>query len=179
MNISELAVKESMRDALTVSGGEAIRTVFEMMSGAKSRPVVVLDDAGVPIGIVTEGDLLRRILAIEIPRGTHLRQILGSLDAALAHISERRRAHGNHVTDVMSAPLISVASDDSLMIAAQLFEEHGIHQIPVIDGGRLVGILHLHDLATFALDQQDAWAHTLLNEHDAGSADGADTPAGE
>lgn len=164
MNIGEHTVRECLREATTVTTGATTREVFDLMSGNGGRPVVVVGGDGAPVGIVTEGDLLRRILAIEVPSGVHLRAIVGSLDAALAHIAERRRSHGGRVGDVMSQPLIVVAPSDSVLLAVQLFGAHRIHQLPVVEEGRLVGIVHLHDLTRFVLDRQDEWARQVLGD---------------
>ncbi len=45
------------------------------------------------------------------------------------------------VRDMMSQQVIVVSPDDSVEVAAEKFIEHRIHRVPVVDGGRLVGVI--------------------------------------
>jgi CBS domain-containing protein len=99
-------------------------------------PIVGLD--GQVLGIVSEGDLLRRVeLGTERRRPKWL-QALVDPNIQAADFSHSR---GRHAADVMSNEIVSVTSDTDLTEIARLFEQRRIKRVPVIDNGRLVGII--------------------------------------
>jgi len=105
--------------------------------------VPVVDAEGMPLGIVTEGDLIRR-LADQPP---------GPFAWFLRHFADARplaqrfaRAHGATARDVMSTALVSVTEDGSVERVAQLMEAHAIRRVLVIRGGHLLGIISRADL---------------------------------
>jgi CBS domain-containing protein len=82
--------------------------------------VVVVDAAGRPVGIVTERDIVR-FLAQEVDFKTPLGQ-------------------------VARKGLITASPDDSLISAAAKMIEHNIRHLPVVEGGRLVGVISIRDV---------------------------------
>jgi len=56
-------------------------------------------------------------------------------------MAEFVKAHGRKAKDVMTRQVISVSPDTSLQQIANLLEKHGIKRVPVIENGRLVGIV--------------------------------------
>lgn len=98
---------------------QALRAMIDHDFGA-----VVVTDGSSPVGVFTERDLTRRIL--EDPD-------------LLEH----------PVADVMSSPLVTVAPGDEVVFVFQLMSEKGIRRLPVLDGGKLVGIVTERDLLTW------------------------------
>ena len=97
-------------------------TLMREMSAKGMGAAAVVDDAGHPIGIFTDGDLRRRIEAGVDLRGTRAQDIM----------------HGNPRTIAVDA----LAAD-----AAQLMEQHSITSVLVTDTqGVLVGVVHIGDL---------------------------------
>jgi signal-transduction protein with cAMP-binding, CBS, and nucleotidyltransferase domain len=92
----------------------------KMMDDASIGAVVVLEN-GTAVGIVTERDLVRRVIA----KGKHL---------------------STNVKEVMSSPLIVVNPDDSVWELAQLMKTRRIHRIPAVKDNRLVGIVTTSDV---------------------------------
>jgi CBS domain-containing protein len=58
------------------------------------------------------------------------------------------------VKDLMSRQLVALDVDDSVELAAQKFVDHGIHRAPVLEGGRLVGILGTLGLVRLIFDKR-------------------------
>jgi Mg/Co/Ni transporter MgtE len=104
----------------------------------------VIDSAGKLVGIVTEGDFLRRSEThTEAPRRRWLELLQGPASGA----DEYARSHGCGVREVMSTKLVTVAENTPLRDVAALMEEYGIKRIPVIDqGGKVAGIVSRADL---------------------------------
>lgn len=99
----------------------------------------VVDAAGHVVGIVSEGDLLRRA---EIGTGTARRSwwlelLAGTRELAAAYVKE----HGHVVGDVMNDRVISIEPDMPLKEIADILERNRIKRVPVLDDGKLVGIV--------------------------------------
>jgi CBS-domain-containing membrane protein len=106
----------------------------------------VLTDHGGIIGIVSQSDLLHRV-EIGTEKREHPRKwrFLNLADAdALAR--EFAKAHGLKAQDVMTRYVISVREDTELRDVADILDRHRIRRVPVIQAGRLVGIITRGDL---------------------------------
>ena len=88
----------------------------------RARGSLVVVDSGKPVGIITERDLVRRIMA------------------------ENRSPSATKVGDIMSEPLISVGPEATISGAANVMYENGIRRLPVIEEGRLLGMITSTDL---------------------------------
>jgi CBS-domain-containing membrane protein len=98
-------------------------------------PVV---DGGAVVGIVSEGDLLRRgETRTERRRPGWLEMLLNRDIQAAGFVKE----HGTCARDVMTADVIAVAPDTDLAEIARILERRRVKRVPVIDKGRLVGIV--------------------------------------
>jgi CBS domain-containing protein len=98
----------------------------------------VVNAAGEVAGILTEGDMLRRA-----ETGTERRRArwLEFLIAPGRLASEYAHAHGRRVGEVMTDAVVSVGPDDPVTDVIELMERRRIKRVPVIDRGRLVGIV--------------------------------------
>jgi len=123
------------------SVGDAIsRMVSHQVSG---MPVV--DAHGAVVGVVSEGDFLRRgELHTEAPRRRWVELLVGPGGPA----DEYARSHGRTVDEVMSRNVVSVGPEAPLSDIVALMDEHSIKRVPVIEQGRLVGIVSRADLMT-------------------------------
>ncbi len=99
-----------------------MRDAVSEMSRKKLGVVCVVDDAGVLTGILTDGDLRRRMLVADAP-----------LDGTAAEAMVR-------------SPL-TIGPDALAGEALKLMEQRKITSLPVVDpGGKLAGLIHIHDL---------------------------------
>jgi CBS domain-containing protein len=103
-------------------------------NGISAVPVVAID--GSIVGIVSEGDLMRRAVS-----GTKRSRWLETFSSAEQLMADFVRAHGRKAKDVMTRQVISISPDTSLQEIANLLEKNGIKRVPVIENGRLVGIV--------------------------------------
>jgi CBS-domain-containing membrane protein len=102
--------------------------------------IPIVDQQGVPIGIVSETDLL--IKQMRPPRES-IRDLL--------HVEKRRtakaKADGTVASDIMSSPVITVASDTALGDAARLMQDKNLRRLVVVDqGDRIAGIVTRSDV---------------------------------
>jgi CBS domain-containing protein len=113
----------------------------------------VLDNNGRLVGIVTEGDLLRRAeTGTQRRRPRWLEFLVGPGRMA----DEYTRSHGRKVEEIMTAEPLSVAEDTPLEEIVKVMEKRRIKRLPVLRGSEVVGIVSranlLHALAGAARD---------------------------
>lgn len=129
-----------------------VRAAARIMAdaGISALPVVGKDQA--LLGIVSEGDLVRRAeLRTARRRSWWLELFTTPETMARDYIKE----HATKVRDVMSSPVISIAERTPLAEVAAVLARHGIKRAPVLSGGAVVGIVSRADLVK-ALAKQAA-----------------------
>jgi CBS-domain-containing membrane protein len=100
--------------------------------------VPVVDDSGKIVGIVSEGDLLRRgENCTEHERPWWLKLLMGRELLAAEFI----KAYGSRVADVMTREVISAEPGTPLADIATLLERHRIKRVPIVQNGKIVGIV--------------------------------------
>jgi CBS domain-containing protein len=117
----------------------------------------VVDKDGRLVGIVTEGDLLRRAeTGTQRRRPRWLEYLVGPGRLA----DEYTRSHGRKIEEIMTAEPLTVTEDASLDEVVKLMEKHRIKRLPVMRGNRLAGIVSranlLHALAGIAREVKPA-----------------------
>jgi CBS domain-containing protein len=123
---------------LSVGPDAPLSEAVEMMlkNGISGLPVV--DGSGALAGMLTEGDLLRRAeTGTERKRPRWLEFVLGPGKMADEYV----HAHGRKVNEVMSTQVVTVAPGTPLEEVVRLMERHGIKRVPVLERGRVVGIV--------------------------------------
>lgn len=128
---------------VTVLPETPVREVARLLLEKRISAVPVTDLSGTLLGIVSEGDLMRRPeCGTERPRSWWLSLLSSPEDAALDYV----KSHGLRAGDVMTRELVTVEPDTPLEEVAHLLERHRIKRVPVLKAGRLVGILSRADL---------------------------------
>ena len=119
--------------------GDAIR----LMLNHRISGLPVVDGSGKVVGMLTEGDLLRRAeTQTERQRPRWLELLLGPGRLADEYV----RTHGRKVGEIMTEDVVSVAEDTPLAEIVQLMECRRIKRLPVLRGDALVGIVTRADL---------------------------------
>jgi CBS domain-containing protein len=115
-----------------------VSAAISLMLQHKVSGLPVVNDAGNVVGIVTEGDLLRRAeTGTERQRKRWLEFLLGPGRVAVDYV----HAHGRKVADVMTAEPLTVIEDTPLTEVVDLMERRRVKRLPVVRGRRLVGIV--------------------------------------
>jgi CBS domain-containing protein len=122
-----LLVRDIMvTDVKYVSPETPLSTVINIMIQNKIGSVVVVGDKREVLGIITERDLIEKVLA-------------KNLDVRTLRAK-----------DIMSKPVIVVSPDTSVSAATNLMKEKNIGHLPVVENGRLVGIVAEGDVISLA-----------------------------
>ncbi len=124
-------------DVVTVGPETPVGEAAQLMLDRHISGVPVVDGEGRLIGILTEGDLMRRAELITERRPWWLALASSPEEKAQAYV----KAHGLKVADAMTKDVASVDEDAPLDRIAMLFEERGIKRAPVLRDGAIVGIV--------------------------------------
>ncbi|MGA7540565.1 MAG: CBS domain-containing protein [Steroidobacteraceae bacterium] len=137
------AIEVMQRSPVTATADMTIEDAVRRMVEHRISGLPVVDATGAVVGILSEGDLLRRVeLGTEARIPVWVRWLVGQGRAA----REYARSHALTVREVMTVPVISVTPDTELAEVAALMESRSIKRLPVLQDGHLVGILTRHDL---------------------------------
>jgi CBS domain-containing protein len=128
---------------VTATPEETVRDVAMRLLANRISAVPVVDDGNRVVGIVSEGDLMRRPESgTERHPSWWLSLVASPEERALAYL----KGHGGQVKDVMTRRVITVGEDASLEEVAQTLEKHRIKRVPVLRDGKLAGIVSRADL---------------------------------
>ena len=131
------------RNLLSVKPDAPVLEAIRLMLDNRISGLPVIDDADRLVGILTEGDLLRRSeTGTERHRPRWLEILMGPGRMA----SEYVRTHGRRVREIMTRELVSVTPESPLDEVVELMERRRIKRVPVLDGHKLVGIVSRADL---------------------------------
>jgi CBS domain-containing protein len=108
------------KNVISIDGSMTVRDAAKMMDDASIGAVVVMEN-GIAVGIVTERDLVRRVMA----KGKELT---------------------TNVKEIMSSPLIVINPDDTVWELAQLMKMRRIHRVPAVKENQLVGMVTTSDI---------------------------------
>jgi CBS domain-containing protein len=119
---------ERIRDVMTPSPqtlpeSTIVREAAEAMRANDIGDVIVVDDTGALTGILTDRDIVVRVVA------------------------EGRDPRATRIGDIASRELAAVSPDDPVDRAVQLMRERAIRRLPAVEGNKVVGIVSIGDLA--------------------------------
>jgi CBS domain-containing protein len=149
------------RSVITVDPGTPIREVARLLvdHGVSGLPVV--DASGAVIGVVSEGDLLIKEQGHEGVRHRPLARLFGeSRETRSAVAKVEARTAG----DAMSRPAVTIDAWRPLQAAADIMVQKKVNRLPVIDQGKLVGIVTRADLVRAFVRSDEELAETIRSE---------------
>ena len=109
-------------EPVAMQSSDSVLDAARRMKERDIGDVIVLDGDSV-CGLVTDRDIVVRVLA------------------------EEREPHGTQLGEVCSRDLVTVAPGDDLTAAGDLMRERAVRRIPVVENGKVVGIVSIGDLA--------------------------------
>ena len=126
------------RSVITVTPDDTILTAAKLMLERHVSGLPVVDTAGKLVGIVSEGDFIRRSeIGTQKKRGRWLKFLLGAGEAATEYVHE----HGKKISEVMTRDPITITEDTPLGEIVNSMETNGVKRLPVMNGTKLVGIV--------------------------------------
>jgi len=132
------AVDVMTRNVVSVKPDATVLQAARVMLQQHISGLPVIDAEGRLVGILSEGDFLRRReTATERRRSRWLEFLMGPGKIA----SEYTQSHGNKVAEVMTENVVTVPEDAPLETIVELMERHRIKRVPVVHGKEVVGIV--------------------------------------
>jgi len=128
------------KSVISVDASMTINETAKMMEDAKVGAVIIMEN-NVPIGIVTDKDFAVKVAA-------HAYEI------------------SSPIKQIMSSPLLSINSDESVRNAADLMFERGVRKLPVLNDDKVVGIITATDIVNLLAvsveeDIRDMYFHSV------------------
>jgi len=124
----------------------------------------VVDKQDVVLGVVTEADLIARNANLHLPRFLTFIDSLMPTSTSREFDEEVRRMLATSAREVMSEKFSSIVPDADVAEAATIMFERHANPLPVVENGRLVGMLSSTDLIRLMLLQEDASADTRAGQ---------------
>ncbi|AIF82970.1 putative signal-transduction protein containing cAMP-binding and CBS domains [Candidatus Nitrososphaera evergladensis SR1] len=137
MSIETIPISSIMtKEVRTAGEGQTLRTVVEIMDKNDIGSVVIVDNKGSPSGIITERDIVR---------------LVGSPKTSFAAAAK----------SVMKKPVVTADTMMSLKDALQTMQSKNIRRLPVVEKGKMVGIVTDKDIFRAILKSQELVSSTI------------------
>jgi CBS domain-containing protein len=155
---------------ITVRPDASVKEVAETLVANHISAVPVVDALGRLVGIVSEGDLVRRVeVGTERRRSWWLLHLMGEEAVASEYIKDRARK----VKDIMTPHVVTAAPDTPLSDIAILLEKRTIKRVPIVHNSQVVGIVSRANLVQalagthekLEVSPSDATIRSKLLEH--------------
>ncbi len=147
MNASELMTTP----AITISADATIDEAVRLMIDRRLSGLPVVDEAGRLVGVLTEGDLLRRVeFGTEKKRPRWLELLLGPGPSAIDYV----QAHGRRVSEIMTDRPIGVYEHAPVAEIVDLMEKKHVKRLPVLRDDKVVGVVSRADVIRGLAQQQ-------------------------
>ena len=134
------------KPVVSVHPDTPLREVARLMLDKGITAVPVVDDNGAPIGIVSEGDLIRPERAAREAWRQSWLEVFAEGEPLAPELLDWLHSKSHSARAVMSAPLITVTEDTELGEIARVLVTHRIKRVPVVRDGRVTGIIARADL---------------------------------
>ena len=140
MKVTEI-LRNKGADVITIWPGASLRSAVERMTKRNVGALVVVDDDGKVVGMLAEREVVR----------------------ALADSAER--ALNESVSDVMSRRPITCGPEDRLADLMAMMTEHRVRHLPVVEQGRLLGLVSIGDLVKARLGELEFESNVLRDAY--------------
>jgi CBS domain-containing protein len=130
--LSKKKVIDIMRkDPLDKIDSKLTVTAAAIIMRQRSTSILIVVEGATPVGIVTETDLVRRVIADDL-------------------VPAEIKVH-----EIMSRPLITIDSKSTVLDAAKKIQKYGIRGLPVIDNDGIIGMFTVSDIALAAASDSE------------------------
>ncbi len=135
MNIAHVLARKGVR-VITVRPEQSVRQALGVLAEHNIGAVVVVDEAGRPVGMLSERDVVRAAARDE-------------------------RVFGRAVSELMTRDVVVGVPEDDLKAVARTMTERRIRHLPVVEHGRLVGIVSIGDVVKAEREEYEGEIDTL------------------
>jgi CBS domain-containing protein len=125
-------------EVITVTPDETLHKAAQILLDHRISGLPVVDGAGRLMGLISEGDLMRRREIGTEKRRSWWLEVFTSPDS---RATDYVRSHATKVADLMTRDVITATESTSLQEIASLLERYGIKRVPIMRDGTLVGLV--------------------------------------
>ena len=123
MKFLVVTVKEIMsKPAHTIDVNKTAKEAATLM-GKTRRGFLVVTKNGKPIGVVSDSDLIKKVVAKGLV------------------------SHKVKIRNVMNSPLVTIQAEEDITAAVRRMKNNNVHRLPVMESGKLTGVISLTDIA--------------------------------
>lgn len=138
MNIKSILAKKGMT-VETIHPDQSVREAIASLAQHNIGALVAVDEANAPVGILSERDITRALAADE-------------------------QIFTRSVSELMTKNVITALPQDDLLSVANTMTEKRIRHLPVVEKGKLVGIVSIGDVVKAQRDQYQGEVDTLQSQ---------------
>ncbi len=133
-------------NVVTIHKDASTQELAELFIQHKVNGIPVVDDEKKLMGIVTEGDLIDQNKNLHIPTVISLFDAVIYLESSQKFEEEVKKLSGTKVEDIYTPNVITVEQNATIDECATIMAEKHVHTLPVMDNGKLIGIIGKLDL---------------------------------
>lgn len=137
-----------------VTARTPVSQIMQAMVNQEISAVMVIGDDGALVGVVSEGDLVRRQDTVHQRKMDHWLALLAEGEALNLEFLHSLQLGEQTASTVMSSPVITVDESASLADIADILLKRGIKRVPVTRQGKLVGVVSRRDILRALLAQE-------------------------
>jgi CBS domain-containing protein len=135
------------RDVVTLRRDQSVEEAADLLAEKQIGAAPVVDADGNLVGLLRDEDLIVSEARLHVPTAITFLNADIVLPSSLHRFEhELKKAAGATVADVMSTDFVTVKPDDDLEDLAAMMHDRDITHVPVVDDGKLVGIVARGDL---------------------------------
>lgn len=149
-----LARELMTRTPLCVSTRTPVSRIIRAMLNKNISAVIVTADDGSLIGLVSEGDLMRRKGMRHQQRLDHWIELLAEGEPLNLEFLHSLQLGETTAAAVMTSPVITLGEQAGLAEIADILLEYGIKRVPITRDGKLVGIVNRRDILRALINQE-------------------------
>jgi CBS-domain-containing membrane protein len=133
-------------DVITVTPETSLRDLAKILAEKNINGAPVIDDEGDVIGVVCESDLVNQNKPLHIPTVFVILDSIIPLENPWRLQKEFKRITATTVADIFSKPAVFVEPDTDVAEVARIMSHRNLHTIPVLERGKLVGVVGKGDV---------------------------------
>ena len=142
----QIAREIMSREVITVTPETPVEELAALLWEKKISGAPVVDETGRLVGVVTESDLIDQAKKLHIPTAITILEAVIFLERAKKVEQEVSKMAGSRVRDICCKAPLTVAPDTPLDEIATIMAEKHLHTLPVVEEGRLVGVIGKSDI---------------------------------
>lgn len=134
------------REVVTVKAGASVEELVELLGNQPFSGLPVVDGEGRVLGIVSEHDLLMHQSPVNFPPFINILGGIIYLEDLRDFNKKLKKSLAVRVDEVMTTDVVTIGKETTLREIARIMVEKKINRLPVVEDGKLIGIVSRADL---------------------------------